>query len=299
MHTLLSCSLSSLSLTPGSISREFALYHFGPKTQTVVTSIVDLDEERARCLAADVGSVQAGARVESKGSAYAAVAAESRGEPVPFSRTLAPCLAGCDLVYVGTTPNSHATLVLEALAAGKSVLMEKPLAAKPEDADAIVNAAELAQQKGQSVGMDIGMRWNPALHELRRLAVTERQLGRITSARLTLAFTQWPRDWQVQPWVAGRAEGGILREVGTHFFFGLMELFGERCVGCVRTDVSYPPPNIDGSGGGGAEVAARGTLRLGRAAGELAGVCMCVYVCVYVCVRVYVCISLHIYTHTH
>lgn len=182
----------------GSISREFALYHFGPATQTVVTSIVDLDEERAARLAADVGSVQAGARIESKGSAYAAVATETRGQPVPFSTKLAPCLEGCDLVYVGTTPGSHAKLVLEALEAGKSVLLEKPLAAKPEDADAIVHAAEQAHRNGQAVGMDIGMRWNPALHELRRLAVVEQQLGRLTSARLTLAFTTWPRDWQVQ-----------------------------------------------------------------------------------------------------
>ena len=66
-----------------------------------------------------------------------------------------------------------------------------------EDADAIVAAAEKAQGKGQVVGMDIGMRWNPALHELRRLAVVEGNLGELKSARLTLAFKQWPREWQV------------------------------------------------------------------------------------------------------
>lgn len=57
-------------------------------------------------------------------------------------------------------------------------------------------AAEEAKS-GQVVGMDIGMRWNPALHELRRLAVMERDLGELKSARLTLAFKQWPREWQV------------------------------------------------------------------------------------------------------
>ena len=115
----------------GSISREFALYHFGPATRTVVTSIVDLDLERARRLAMDVGSVQAGASVESKASAYAAAASDTRGQPVPSSTQLAPCLEDCDIVYIGTTPNSHAKLVLEALEAGKSVLLEKPLAAFP------------------------------------------------------------------------------------------------------------------------------------------------------------------------
>ena len=149
----------------GSISREFALYHFGAITHTVVTSIVDLDEERARRLAADVGSVQAGAAVvnTNPGSAYSAGAATSAGTPVLSATKLAPCLDSCDIVYVGTTPNSHATLVLEALEAGKSVLLEKPLAATPQDADAIVAAAEEAAQHGQVLGMDIGMRWNPAL----------------------------------------------------------------------------------------------------------------------------------------
>jgi predicted dehydrogenase len=115
----------------GSISREFALYHFGPSTNTVVTSIVDIDEERARRLAADVGSVQAGAAIEGKRSAYSATAAEVRGTPVQSATELGPCLQGCDVVYVGTPPNSHASLVLEALKAGKSILLEKPLAAKP------------------------------------------------------------------------------------------------------------------------------------------------------------------------
>ena len=109
-------------------------------------------------------------------------------------------------------------------------------------------------------------RWK---HELRRLAVVERQLGRITGARLTLAFKRWPREWQRQPWVAGRAEGGPLREVGTHFFFGLMELFGERCVGRVCAHVQYE----DGEAAGGrtAEVAANGVLTLGAEAGWLEG----------------------------
>ena len=131
------------------------------------------------------------------------------------------------------------------------------------------------------------------MQELRRLAVIDGSLGSLSSCRLTLAFKQWPRDWQVQPWVAGRAEGGILREVrkgqaqhcgsnaslfcradgsmvfqvGTHFFFGLMELFGERCVKRVRADVRF----ADGPGGDRGEVAATGTLQLGAEAGAVAG----------------------------
>ena len=244
----------------GSIGREFALHHFGDATGTVVAAVVDRDWERAKRLAADVGSVQAGAAVENGGGTrYRAAPAETRGRPVASSTRLAPVLSDCDVVYIGTTPGAHAPLVVEALAAGKHVLLEKPLAAVPADADAIVAAAEAARARGQHLGMNIGMRWNPGLHELRRLALgPERALGALASARLSMHYRQWPREWQVQPWCAARAQGGPLREVGTHFFFGLMELFGHGCVRRVRATVTYP----DGPDGTAAEASATGVLEL-------------------------------------
>ena len=70
-------------------------------------------------------------------------------------------------------------------------------------------------------------------------------LGPLSSGRLALHFRQWPREWQKQPWCANRAEGGPLREVGTHFFFGLMELLGHGCVSRVRCTVIYKD-GVDG-----------------------------------------------------
>ena len=67
----------------GSISREFALHHFGPATGTVVVAVVDLDEGRALQLATDVGSVQAGAAIrDGGGSKYRAATCETKGRPV-------------------------------------------------------------------------------------------------------------------------------------------------------------------------------------------------------------------------
>lgn len=229
---------------------------FGEATGTTVASVVDLNEERALQLATDVGSVQAGAAV-ADGTAYRAGVTETIGTAVQHAASLAPALDGCDMVYIGTTPGAHAPLVIEALAAGKHVLMEKPLAATPEDADAIVAAAEAAAGT-LSVGMNIGMRWNPALAELRRQAVEEKTLGDLTSARLSMHYTMWPREWQGQPWCAARAEGGPLREVGTHWFFGIMECFGHGCVTKVKCDAVYP----DGPDGTAAETAASGVMVL-------------------------------------
>ena len=242
----------------GSIGREFALHHFGPSTNTVVSAIVDLDFEAARALAADVGSAQSGASVVGDNK-YRATVSSCEGEPVATGASLdASVLTACDVVYVGTPPASHRALVLAALDAGKHVLLEKPVAASGADADAIVEAAEAAAVRGVRVGMNIGMRWNAALREMRRLAVEEGALGPLQAAHISLHFAQWPRAWQTVPWCAGRAQGGPLREVGTHFLFGLCELLGHGAARRVRATVRY----ADGAGGAASEIEVEGEIEM-------------------------------------
>lgn len=242
----------------GSIGREFALQHFGPHTGTIVASIVDCNDDAAKALAMDTGSVLAGAQLSANG--YGAQPSETRGQPVPHAIALTDeVLSSCDAVYIGTTPAAHRDLVLQALAADKHVLLEKPLAATAADADAIVAAAEAAAVRGVHVSMNIGMRYNEALRVMRRRAVEDATIGPLSSARLGLHFASWPREWQQVAWCAGRADGGPLREVGTHFFFAIHELFGHGCVRRVRASVTFAD---DGDGGTLAEASAEGTIEL-------------------------------------
>jgi len=242
----------------GSISREFATRHFGPGTGTFVSCVVDVCEERARQLAADVGSVQAGAAVVGDNK-YRSRPMQSLGSPVPhFSELCRAALESCDCVYVGTTPASHAGLVRQALTAGKHVILEKPIAASAKDADEIVELAETAlNTKGLHTSMDIGMRWNSALTVM-RAELARGRIGKLRKGWLRLHFQAWPREWQVQDWCAGRKEGGPLREVGTHFIFGLLDLFGHDCVQRVCANVTYP----DGPDGTLAEQSVDGVLEL-------------------------------------
>ena len=217
--------------------------------------MVDLNLERAAALATDVGAMQAGVAVATKGRLYQSAPVDrSAGTPVPHAATLAAVLDFVDAVYIGTTPTSHKALVEEALAAGKHVLLEKPIAASAADADAIVAAAEAAET---SVVVNIGMRYNDALKGL-RTALHTKQIGTITGGELRLHFKQWPRAWQTQPWCANRLEGGPLREVGTHFFFGLFELFGSQSVRRVKADVVWP----DGEAGCLAESEVKGLIEI-------------------------------------
>jgi predicted dehydrogenase len=238
----------------GSIGREFAITHIGAHTGTCVACVVDLDTAAAAKLAADVGSVLAGANISGRG--YRATASKQMGEPTPHANALTDeVLSSCDAVYIGTTPSAHRGLVLRALASDKHVLLEKPLAATADDADAIVQAAEAAAARGVQTNMNIGMRYNAALVEMRRLAIVEHSVGLLRSARLGRHFAAWPREWQRVVWCAGRADGGPLREVGTHFLFAIQELWGHGCVRRVKATVRYAAADA-------AEEAADATLEL-------------------------------------
>lgn len=207
----------------GSIGREFALEHLTASAGVRVSAVVDSDADAAATLAADVGSAQQLGEVAHGTSLTADAVLES-----------------CDAVYIGTPPSSHLPLVEQALAAEKHVLLEKPLASRAEDADKIVAAAERAAVRGVHLSVNIGMRYNEALHQLRRLALHQGALGgEVESARLGLHFTQWPREWQRVAWCSSRAEGGPLREVGTHFIAAILELWGSECVRRVRADIVY------------------------------------------------------------
>eukprot|EP01079_Euglenida_sp_SAG-EU17-18_P008817 gene8817-7997_t len=129
----------------GSISREFSLNHFGPGTQTEVVGLVDVDADKARELAIDIGAMQAGAKVTHNKGSYRATTIERVGQPVPYATTLDQAMLDSgDIVYIGTTPDSHAELVSTAVGAGKSVLLEKPVASRKVDADSIVAACQAA-----------------------------------------------------------------------------------------------------------------------------------------------------------
>ena len=212
----------------GAIGSDKAVEHFGTSTGTVIVYCVDKSHSAAIALKkACGGNVKTSCELDQT------------------------VLDAVDIVYIATPPHSHKELALRALNAGRHVLLEKPLAACGADADAIVAAAENAT--ACVLGVNIGMRWNRAVHELRKRLASSRP----AEGRLSLNFAKWPREWQQSEWVAHRDQGGPLREVGTHFLFALQELFGRHCVKRVKARVVY-----DHDDDALAETAAEGTLEL-------------------------------------
>ena len=141
-----------------------------------------------------------------------------------------------DAVYVGVPPLAHREVVADALAAGKHVICEKPIAADAETGRELV---ALAEATDRVTAVNLPFRYTPGFVRLRE-AVAAGEVGDPRRVELRFRFPGWPREWQDVAWLESREQGGPLREVGTHFLFGVQELFGpiER----VSADVGYSGP---------------------------------------------------------
>lgn len=118
-----------------------------------------------------------------------------------------------DIVHIATPPFTHRDLVLRAVASGKHVLCEKPLALNLEDGREMIEAAKKA---GRMLAVNLVMRYNPLCDIVRRI-VWERLLGE----PLHGFFENYAKDEHIPPghWFWDRRKsGGIFIEHSVHFF---------------------------------------------------------------------------------
>ncbi|WP_434623901.1 Gfo/Idh/MocA family protein [Azospirillum sp. B2RO_4] len=122
-----------------------------------------------------------------------------------------------------TPPDTHAELVARCAAAGKHVLLEKPLDATPEGARAVVSAMEAA---GLTLGVVLQHRFRASVERLAGL-MRDGALGRPLTAAVSV---RWWRDaaYYAQP---GRGEkardgGGVLLTQAIHTLDAFVSLLG-------------------------------------------------------------------------
>lgn len=227
----------------GSIGREFALKYLVSTNGVRVVAVVDINHELASALAEDIQYQQAGATVI--GNKYRETVDRSsinlsQKDNVPeiiVAQNLNDVLHLIDGVYVGTPPSTHAQIVKTALSGRKHVLLEKPIAISNEDADDIVNEAKVAKNLNLVVSLNIGMRYTEAIKETQKRFICD---ASPLNLKLKLHFRQWPREWQNQPWVAEREQGGPLLEVGTHWIFGILEIVKHNSFLSWDGTIDYP-----------------------------------------------------------
>lgn len=186
-----------------------------------IEQVIDLEESRARNLAAPIG-----AKV---GTDWRAVTSNRDVE----------------VVLVLTYPDSHATISLAAMEAGKDVLCEKPLARTIDEARALV---ETAQRTRRILKCGFNHRHHPAVLEAHRLfcsgLIGKAVFGR---SRYGIGGRQGIEcEWRSDPKIVG---GGQLMEQGIHIVDLFRWFLGEmrRVTGFVST-TRWPIAPIEDNG---------------------------------------------------
>ena len=123
-----------------------------------------------------------------------------------------------------TTPNdTHRSLILEALEAGKAVYTDKPIAHTLEDANAI---AEAVAQAGHPFAVGHSARRLAGHREMRRW-IDDGRIGEISLAEANFSNERGleltPQTWR---WYADKSPGGAFIQLGVHHADTLQSLLG-------------------------------------------------------------------------
>lgn len=153
-----------------------------------------------------------------------AEAMEARFAGVPVANSPDALIAMSECVYVASPPGSHLVHARAAVAAGRALFCEKPLATDVAAARHFVAEAASARAAvnfpmASSFGVATLREWKPSIGTVKRLEIE-------------VAFKAWPRSWQVDAagWLDGREEGGFTREVVSHFLFLTRRMCGKMNV---------------------------------------------------------------------
>jgi len=137
-----------------------------------------------------------------------------------------------DVIDVCTPGDTHAEITLAALAAGKHVLCEKPLANSVAEAEEMVRAAENARAAGVRAMCGFNYRRLPAVTLLRDMIAAGR-LGGIRHVRAAylqdwIVDPEFPLTWRLRRETAGT---GALGDIGAHIVDLTQFVTGQRLTG--------------------------------------------------------------------
>lgn len=142
-----------------------------------------------------------------------------------------------DAVLILTPPNTHLDLVRRAAAAGKHVLLEKPLEITTERA---VEMVELCERASVTLAIVLQHRFRPAGQKLRAMLAAG-ELGRIVECSTTIRLWR-PQSYYDVPGRGTKARdgGGVLLSQGIHTLDLMLSLVGpvsEVCAMATTTSV--------------------------------------------------------------
>lgn len=142
-------------------------------------------------------------------------------------------------VYIATPPSSHLDLTRRAAAAGKRVLVEKPMARTVAECEAMIAACEAA---GVPLHVAYYRRFYPKFQAAKRL-IDAGVLGAPVSVTLQMAKPKsavpaGPLPWRLLPEISG---GGLFMDTGVHRLDIILFLLGDL------TDIRGLTANLSGA----------------------------------------------------
>ncbi len=188
----------------------FGLIGCGRVSPRHVQSIAEIEDARLVALADVVASRAERYAKEQKAEAY-----------VDYRRMLER--ADIDVISICTPSGLHAQMAIDAMQAGKHVIVEKPMALNLPDADRMIATAESTRRK---LCVVLQNRYNPPMLDLRRV-VDEHRLGKILLGNATVRWYR-PQEYYADGWHGTWAmDGGALMNQSIHHIDALQWLMGE------------------------------------------------------------------------
>ena len=144
-----------------------------------------------------------------------------------------------DLVYLACPPKVRESYAIETAQKGKALFLEKPLGIDNDHSKSLIN-----KLKGFNVPLAVNFTQaaGPALNDLIK-AKSAGELGEMIGVDIIVTYPKWPREWQKEAdWLRFNKEGGMTREVISHFIF-----FSERVLGFLElkwAKVVYPKDKL-------------------------------------------------------
>ncbi|MEK7234399.1 MAG: Gfo/Idh/MocA family oxidoreductase [Elusimicrobiota bacterium] len=129
-----------------------------------------------------------------------------------------------DVVTVLTPSGDHAERVLDLVKFGKHIVVEKPMALRLEDADAMIHACDTAGIKLFVVKQN---RYNVPVRAL-RAAIDAGRFGRLVMGTVRVRWCRKPEYYSASPWRGTWAfDGGVLTNQASHHIDMLEWLMGD------------------------------------------------------------------------
>ena len=153
-------------------------------------------------------------------------------------------IAGADAVAIASTTPTHASLIEKAVAAGRPVFVEKPLAFTLDESIAVV---ELVERTGAILQLGFQRRYDVAYREARRRVETG-DLGKVYLVRLIAHDNAPPPEAYIA------SSGGLFRDSSVHDFDAIRYVTGSEvervvAVGAVRiSEVFSKHDDVDTAG---------------------------------------------------